>query len=718
MVKSNINESIQYIEKQTIDPEDKGHSTSMYVIELFEIEILIVLGKPKYTYSTKGIVYYPIYLVSNKKIHSRIGIYETKINNSISLVDEDGDIDIDKLGEPLLFSFVSKKYIESINHNNIQDFATPIKDDTGNDKKHDKALGDKDSDIVKDRDDKKQDKALGDKDSDSDSDSDDDDDVLSLKVSKDKKSSPKKVDANNVFTIDTHYRRPETFIEETEKDADEIRKKYRESSSNMWIEKFMKNNNYSIVDNEGGGDCLFAVIRDAYSHIGYNTSVSKLRELLASQLTLEKFENDRKLYLQFETRKAEIKSNMAEIKKNIEEYGKRAKKIDKTNKVDYEELVNAAKELATNYDIEKKELKKTQKDQMDYAGDMANIDTLDKYRDFMKTSNYWADAWAIATLEALLKMKLIIFSEEAYKQGFNDGVLNCGMISHLLEGKQFDPEYYIMTTYSGDHYRLITYKDKHIFNYKEIPYNAKILVVNKCLENNAGIYYKIQDFRNLKATLGINPDAGLEEDSDADDTDDKSSYTHLYNKSAVFVFHEKSLASAKPGAGTGETIDPDRRADFTVLAKIPNWRRKLDDFWTESPFRLDNHTWASVEHYVQGSRFKKGFPDFYLQFSLDNPGELSRNPELAAAAADIRKPKHKALRPENVKEDVDYSLGRNMEEREEALRAKFTQHDDLKHLLHSTRDALLKQYLRRQPAKDDVLLMKIRQEIRSQTPDR
>jgi predicted NAD-dependent protein-ADP-ribosyltransferase YbiA (DUF1768 family) len=134
----------------------------------------------------------------------------------------------------------------------------------------------------------------------------------------------------------------------------------------------------------------------------------------------------------------------------------------------------------------------------------------------------------------------------------------------------------------------------------------------------------------------------------------------------------------------------------------------LHDSWAEAPFSIDGHRWASVEHYVQASKFKKGFPDFFLQFSLDTPTELSKDPDLAANVADLKKAKFKEYRPKNVKVDVDYNLGRDLEERTKALDAKFTQNADLQQLLKLTKNALLKEYLRRKPAEPDVLLMKSR----------
>ena len=268
-----------------------------------------------------------------------------------------------------------------------------------------------------------------------------------------------------------------------------------------------------------------------------------------------------------------------------------------------------------------------------------------------------------------------------------------------------------MTSYSGDHYKLITYKRKHIFTFREIPYDIKILIVNKCLEKNAGSYYSIQDFRNFKTLLGIDADEGNPDHVNDEDIDDEYEGHYYKDKKTCFAFYAKSIDSAKPGMGANETIEPSRRNEFVTLSKIKNWRRKLDDMWTEAPFNVDGHRWASVQHYVEGSKFKKGYPDFYTQFSLDFPSELSKDPELAKKVSTL-KPKYIKYRPPNVKIDVDYNLGRNHEEREVAVKAKFSQNEDLKQLLLATKDALLKHSIRQRPPEIDKILMKVRMELR------
>lgn len=649
MVVSNINPNINYFEKKTLDEEDIGHESSLYLIDIFDMPILIVLGKQKYTYSNKDVLYYPIYIVSNDKIKSQIGLFETRISNTLNVIDEDGDIDIDKLGEPLIYSFVTKKYLEKSN-SNATDYLNDKKEEEENKEKAE---------------DKNEYNS-------SDDDTDDESDVMKLKVSNKKISEEKqktdKTIEEGIFIIDESFKQPALLNEELESDADKIKIEYKESSKNEWIEKFMKNNNYKIIDNEGMGDCFFAVIRDAFAEIGQKTTVSKLRALLSSNVTDEVYQENRKLYTDFEYQINDLTKELKNIKKANDVYAQRIKKI--IDKGEIEKILQETKQLKEMYNTKMKEMKETKKLQEHYIGYMKDIDNIEKYRAYILTSNYWADTWAISTLEELLKIKMIIFSEESFKEKYYDNVLNCGEVNKNIEKTSvFEPKFYIMTSYTGNHYKLISYKNKGILTFNEIPYDVKILIVNKCLEKNSGIYYLIQDFKNLKSKLGLNPDEGNPEYED--DSDDEI-YSDLYTKSVVFAFHSKSLDSAKPGKGASEIIDKDRINEFAVLTKIPNWRRKLDDMWNETPFIIDKHKWSSVEHYIQASKFKKGFPEFYEQFSLDKPTELSKDSELAKMIGDINKSKYKDMRPKNVKIDVDYPLGRDVEEREEALRAKFS----------------------------------------------
>jgi predicted NAD-dependent protein-ADP-ribosyltransferase YbiA (DUF1768 family) len=694
MVHSKINPEINYTENKILHPEDIGHQTSMYMMDIHDISTTIVLGKPKYTYSAKGVIYFPVYVVANDKIKSQIGVFETKLTETLNIYDEEGDIDIDKFDDILLYPFVTKKYIEKSNTNPKE------------------YLEKSDEAFEKERKEKEKEMEIEEKEMEKKKEEDSDElDVLQLKVSKMKISSEKeKIDTmleDGVFTIDQQFKQPSLLDEETEEDADKIKKEYKESARNEWIEKFMKNNHYGIIDNEGSGDCLFAVIRDAYEHIGYKTTVAKLRAIVASHLTESVFDENRKLYLDFENNLLSIQKEIKEIKNTNTLYSQRMKKTT-TTKEERDKIIEEAKQLEELYKKKNKDLKEMKALQENYVGFMKDIDTIDKYREYILTSRYWADAWAISTLEYVLEMKMCILSEEAYKNKAYDNVLNCGEINRdIQQKKNFEPKFYIMTSYDGSHYKLITYKRKHIFTFREIPYDIKILVINKCLEKNSGVYYMIPDFRNFKTRIGIDADEGNPEMEEEDDLD-----SDLYNKSVVFVFHSKSLNTAKPGKGSNEKIEDTRRNEFAVLTKIKDWRRKLDDSWTEAPFLIERHRWASVEHYLQASKFKKGFPDFYAQFSLDHPSDLSKDVELAKGVASLANKKYNNMRPENVKIDVDYNLGRDLEERETAVYAKFSQNQDLKEMLLATRDALLKQYLRRKPASADTILMKVRNKIR------
>ena len=693
MVASRIVPQIVYRESNTIDPEDMGSESHVYELDILGTSVAVLLGKPKYTFADKGAIYIPIYAVSGSQIRSQIGVFEIDSMHIVSLFRE-GEIDLSRLSPPILFSFVNERFLARANcgsapYHTAQ--AEAAKD------MNVKALSDM-VETVKEME-------------------VDESDLFQLQLhGDDSRISEEKTRANEVvtrgiFTVDRQRSPPPLLAEESESDAKRYKDEFVASSRNTWIEKFMKNNHYRILENEGNGDCFFACIRDAFKSVGKYTTVDKLRSLLAVEMTEEVFTEQRKLFLEFESEIKETKEEMKNIRKTILELRRRVEKETadtETNK----RLLGEAKDLAEQFNRLKQHLADTEKNQTEYTGYIKNIDSLDGMRAYVQTSSYWAETWAISTMERVLNVKIVIFSEEAYEDKAMDSVLNCGELNvKLQETKHFQPDYYVMVSLNHNHYRLVTYKEKPILTFGEVPFDVKMLVLNKCLEKTAGPYYVIQDFRNLKSKYGIDPDEGKPRKYE-----DEVGEGDLYDSDVVLVFYATAQKRAKPGNADGEKIPKTMISQFDSLAKIDDWRKKLDDEWVGTALQIDRHRWASVQHYLEGAKYKKGYPDIYLQFSLDSDSELSKDVKkamshkgLLAVATAVDK---KTKAPKAPKVDLDYHLGRDIEEREMALRAKFLQNEEMRVLLKNTKRALLLNKVKRGvPPEPDTLLMKLRKEV-------
>ena len=104
MVKSILDPSITYKETQTTEKNDKDYDANLYQSNIYDTEVIIAIGKPDYTYIDKNIIYYHIYLIDEKDNKIQIGIYEIYSTQQENLLDEDGDIDLNQLNDPLLYS--------------------------------------------------------------------------------------------------------------------------------------------------------------------------------------------------------------------------------------------------------------------------------------------------------------------------------------------------------------------------------------------------------------------------------------------------------------------------------------------------------------------------------------------------------------------------------------------------------------------------------------
>jgi predicted NAD-dependent protein-ADP-ribosyltransferase YbiA (DUF1768 family) len=690
MVYSNLNTSIFYKENPGINLNDVGHESILYEIELFDEWVTITLGKINTIYADKNVVFYPIYLVIGGKMVAQLGLFEMSSEKSMSMIDEDGDMMVDLLDDPILYGFVTEEFIKKTYHRKIE----PDEKPEPHEKKHEEPV-----------------KKLEEEE-------EEEDRVVKVKIPDHKKSEEledanKKI-ADGVFQTDSNVVPPKMLPEETMEEATEIKKQFRKNPRNAWIANFMKNNHFKIHEVEKNGDCFIAVVRDAFKQQGKITDVSKLRALLAEEATEDIFNQHREVFHQLDSGIKEYENEMKQITETIKTLHSRIKEEKRPEELD---------RLKTDVVHQKKmysDLQESIRDNKalisESLGEFASIDTLEKFRAYIKTSKFWVDSWAIGVLERRLNFKIIILSERSYDDGALDSVIDCGEIDKKIqESGSFSPEFYIMTTYSGDHYKLITYKDKRIFKLHEIPFFIKNLVINKCLEKNAGPFYIIPEFRDLVKTKH-----GRKEEDEVDEMDEKEDdtlHSELYDHKTVLSFYSKAPKSSKPGKATniGEKIDDKDAPKYKKLAKSSDWRRKLDDDWL-TQFKVDGHSWASVEHYYQGSKYKNGFPDFYLQFSMDSGSEISKSTDLARdATSTTGKKKGVSLRPKNVTIDANFYGERSKVVREEALKAKFQQNEDFKQLLLNTNDAKLIHFVRGEKAEPDSILMKVRKELRSST---
>ena len=72
MVASKIIHSIVYHEKRSVDNDDLGKLATLYELEvenriIIKQQIVIAIGNPNKKYLTEGLIFFPIYLINNKK---------------------------------------------------------------------------------------------------------------------------------------------------------------------------------------------------------------------------------------------------------------------------------------------------------------------------------------------------------------------------------------------------------------------------------------------------------------------------------------------------------------------------------------------------------------------------------------------------------------------------------------------------------------------------
>lgn len=575
MLVSNINSEINYKQDKSIAINDIDYESYIYKGQLFKTEIEFVLGKPNFDHVKQNIVYVYIYLVYSGKVYSKIGLYEFLNDIYTSIIDEEGFIMIEKLDLPLIFDF-TKNII-------VNDYRKLIHKDVEESEKDLDSESELDSDLD------------GDEDSDTDS-----------IIDTDLDSEPDNDEKLNKPTITSDKTK---LLEQTREEAEKEYLQYQFNPQHTWISQFMHVNKYTIHDNEGGGDCFFAVLRDALRSKGINISILEIRKKLADEADNDIFKEYFDLYDMIYKQYIQSSKDKIEAKNEFEATKIKLKSTDLLI-TEKQKLFDRAKQAEQKFKDSNLQMKNN-KELLDELKFMNGVSNIQSFRNKIQTSTYWADVWAISTLEKIYNVKFIILSENHYKDGDLDNILQCGEINKTLKEKNiFQPDYYILADYiQSIHYKLIKYMDRSALSFNELPYKIKELISNKCLEKLAGPFSIIPDFIDFKNKLPKTPE---QNSTKSTPTVEISKPSNLYRDYLHYVIYSRS-ADTKPGKGNNETIVFDKltmsdKQNIASLTNIKNWRRMLDNNYEnidkEIPlFEKDGKPYSSVTEYL--SKFKK-----------------------------------------------------------------------------------------------------------------
>ena len=573
MVKSQINSDINYLETTTCNKNDKNVESFAILLTIMGIDVVTLIGNKDEKYTDKGVIFFPIYLMNNEEFVSKIGVFEIP-NDFISTVYENDELNVEILNDPLLFSFVDNEYLKKYTYVvegeddileayqddegeddeefDLDNIASEYKDledegdigylygdgeddkrgeveeefdldnisdeyqDEDEDGKRDEVENEFDLDNISDEYQDEDEEEYEDEDDNSEGmvfDDYSDDTTPDTPSNSDEEEDDEPVEDYSVILDDLIEQDTDVYnVKQTKKEYKESIKLYKNKRGNNWLNRYFKDNKYEVIDNEGGGDCFFAVVRDAFKSIGKNVSVGTIRNIIANEATQELFDNYKGIYNTVKSMMNEKKMRMNKIyiennkiKKGMKGESKKSKSMVSANE---------SGKLVKEYENLKQEYNDDEEMMNEYRF-LKGVKNLSDFKKVIRTCSFWAETWAISTVERIFNIKLIIVSTESYRSGQYDRLIMCGQLNDETLKSQggFTPKYYLMTEWTGNHYKTIAYDGIKMMKFNEIPYIIKEKIVSTCLERGDGPFGIIPKFQTFKKKF-----LGNEEDEEDKET--------------------------------------------------------------------------------------------------------------------------------------------------------------------------------------------------------
>lgn len=721
MVISRISTAVAYPELSRLEVGDVGHESDAYELEIMGMAVYIAMGRADFAFKRQhNIVFYPVYLIhkTSHDVIRKIAILEFPADD-VSYLNDTGGVNLEaRPFAPLLFAHVNEAVLEqSTAENPNAQPAQPARKRKGNKGKGKGAI-DTPAEI---------DKVVANTDAVVPANAPE---VAASAVAVDTDEDVVEDDADEVLAgesagtggdVELPTQTKELASMEKSQYAQHPKKTSTSASANAsakepWIQTFMHNKNFGIVDNVGGTDSLFATIRDGLRSQGRDVSIeemrTKLSDLATKELYTEYVDHFNKLATPFKRLRAEIREYDQKLAAIME---RKTQSQDRGQRLSASELLKLESEhkdlRAQRDELMTKTLHVQRAIESRYAY-MKEARDYDRFKVILKTRSFIPDAWALRALERVYNINLIRLSAPRFESGDLDNVIICGDeladapgLGSAMFKERYHPLLFIMTSVDEHgNYRLITYRAKGSLSFAEVPYDVRIHIITKCMEDAGGEYAFIPQFKQQMVSApasmhgGGGGGSGIKNPKSSSSSSSSSSFstsaTGSHNDVPILQFYNRA-GSEFPGRGAGEYMPSSAEHLFVPLSKIPNWRRALSNF-AESPFILDGRTWFSVEHYYQGSKFRKQNRDFYMQFSLDSGSDIAKDPLIAKAAGSKSGTfKGRLYRPKAVAVDSDFfSSGQSQQSVADAMEAKFRQNSDMKQILLATLNAQLYHFQR------------------------
>lgn len=494
MLQSVLDNSIEYIQEKNIEKSDIDLESPVYHLKLFNVELSVTVGNINREFANTGLLYCPVYLIISKTKFEKIGYYEFYSSDFGIILDKDGDLDISIMEGPLLYDYVDHDYLESliVKSKFLREFTI------------------EDEEYIKSTEDQTGDEIL----------------EQAEKISIEEKKTQIISNIDSIDNIDTILNKSETkFNPIVNKKTLELYQKDVKSSilteNSSWIQEYYKNNKFNIIDNEGGGDCFFATIRDALSTKNIIVNVDSLRAILSNLITQNHYDNYSNVYKNLKSEIINLKERKSNIEENIKTLLKQKMLLQKAAKNETKngnrdlELIKSQftkiKEGNNQIKLSKNELititsdLKNSLENIQEFKFMKNINSLEDFKTVIRSKNYWADSFAISLLEYALNIKTIILSKKSHLKKDRENLVSCSdmVLDEIEKNKDFKPKYYIIIIHDldGNHYQLVSYKSKQIFTFYEIPYVIKENVVDICMKNENGLFNELPLFVSFKNVM-------------------------------------------------------------------------------------------------------------------------------------------------------------------------------------------------------------------------